>query len=63
MARGNLARRFPYYLSQPYLKTVIDTEFPYMRSLFRIESIRDPEVLTRVATVELFCQRLGAQAV
>lgn len=48
----------PYYLQDPYLAATINPQFPHMRHLFRVESVRDSEVLNRIATMEYTCQRL-----
>ena len=39
----------------------MDTDFPYMRQLFRLENIRDWTVFNRVATLELLAQRLDVR--
>jgi hypothetical protein len=50
----------PAWLGPEYRRAVLDAELPYMRALFRVEALRDPEALNRVLTLELLCQRTGA---
>ncbi|MDX1580808.1 MAG: hypothetical protein R3360_04195 [Alphaproteobacteria bacterium] len=51
----------PAYLANERLSQVMDTDFPYMRQLFRLENIRDWTVFNRVATLELLAQRLDVR--
>jgi asparagine synthase (glutamine-hydrolysing) len=40
------------------LSRVLDTSFPFMRPFFHVEKITDPDVLDRVATMELICEMI-----
>ncbi|MBI1182358.1 MAG: hypothetical protein GC201_17590 [Alphaproteobacteria bacterium] len=51
----------PAWLGREHLCRVMDVNMPYMKALFRLAALRDPEVLNRVATVEYLCQRAGAR--
>lgn len=51
----------PYYLSPDYLKTVIDTSFPYLGQYFYVDKINDPGVFNRIATMEYICQENSAR--
>ncbi|MBF0126483.1 MAG: hypothetical protein HQM02_04645, partial [Magnetococcales bacterium] len=42
-----------------WLERVLDTSFPFMRPLFQVEGIHDPEVYNRVATMEYLFQQAG----
>jgi asparagine synthase (glutamine-hydrolysing) len=57
--RQRAARPKPYFLSRSYLSRVLDPGFPIMRRYFKVEAIRDIEVLNRVATMEFHCERHG----
>jgi asparagine synthase (glutamine-hydrolysing) len=50
----------PAWLTPPWLRGVLDMEMPYMRGLFHMDRLKDPEALNRALTVELLCQRAGA---
>ncbi|CCG40566.1 asparagine synthetase B family protein [Magnetospirillum molischianum] len=50
----------PYFLGPDYLSMVIDTSFPFMRQLFRVDRVHDAEAFNRLCTVEYLCQRYGA---
>lgn len=46
----------PYWLSEAYLKQVIDTDTPYMRQFFNIPRVNSLEHLNRIYTLELLFQ-------
>ena len=50
----------PAWITPPWLRTVLDMEMPYMRGLFHMDRLKDPDALNRVLTVEYLCQRAGA---
>ncbi len=52
----------PYFLSETYLASVMDSTFPYLRQLFKIERIHDEDAFNRIATIEFLCQQYNAQA-
>ena len=46
----------PYWLSEPYLRRVIDPDAPYMRQFFNIDRINSLDHLNRIYTLELLFQ-------
>jgi asparagine synthase (glutamine-hydrolysing) len=52
----------PAFLSPGHLASVMEPGFPYMRALFRPDSIADAEAFNRVATLEFLAQRYHARA-
>ncbi len=46
----------PYWLSERYLKQVIDTDTPYMRQFFRMDRVLNLDHLNRIYTLELLFQ-------
>jgi asparagine synthase (glutamine-hydrolysing) len=55
-SRGSAAR--PYFLETPYLRTVLDSSFPFMRRYFHVERLLDVEQFRRACTLELLFQRI-----
>lgn len=50
----------PFFLTPEWLGRVLDLSFPYMRPLFQVDNIHDPEVYNRVATMEYLFQNGGS---
>ncbi|WP_340118782.1 hypothetical protein [Pelagibius sp. 7325] len=51
----------PDYLSPERLAAVMQPGFPYMRALFRMERVADPDAFNRIATLEFLAQRYNAR--
>jgi len=61
LQQGKPGRR-PAFLTPEYLARVVESDFPYMRALFRPERIADEEAFNRVATLEFLAQRYQARS-
>jgi len=43
---------FPYYLQPDYVKSVIDTQFPWMNRFFHVDKVTDAGQFARICTLE-----------
>lgn len=53
------AQRFPYYLSERYVGSVLDSRFPYMSRYFHIHEIRNTAQYNRLCTLEYLFQKFN----
>lgn len=53
-------KEFSYYLTDVYLRSVLDTSFPYMSRFVRINRLKDEGQYNRVCTLEYLMQKHNA---